>query len=157
ANEDHVVELEGPIFVVDLLVREGRIGTSAARVETASVVREGERAVLEVDAEEVRRIEREAKTERRSNCHPAHLFEARRIRAGRLTRSTTIAALLHAHERDTAVDVEVRVDEELLEQRELSAERAKGDLRGRHPTQLARLVLELRSSRAREVDRGAAV
>src|SRR5688572_17082661 len=62
-EEDHLVELEGPIFVGDLVVRERRIRRRAARVEPAAVVRERERAVLDVDADEARRVEREAEAE----------------------------------------------------------------------------------------------
>lgn len=61
-------------------------------------------------------------------------------------------------ERDTTVDVEVGVDEELLEESELAAERAEGELRRRHPAELAGLVAEgRRAGRGRKIDGGARV
>ena len=55
------------------------------------------------------------------------------------------------------MNVEVGVDEELLEESELAAEGAERDLRGRHPSHLSGLLLELRPARAGEVDGRAAV
>src|SRR5262245_1779830 len=79
--EDQLIELERPVLGVDLLIGEGRVRTRAAGVEATTVVRERERPVLDVEADEVRRIERQSETERRRYRDAIDRLEARRIRA----------------------------------------------------------------------------
>ncbi len=101
----------------------------------------GRPAVLDAERDEVARVERETQAEGRRDLRGRRQGERGGVVAG-LPADAQSARSLDADERDAARDVEVGVDEDLVEDGELAAERDERDLRRHDVRDLRRLVGE---------------
>src|SRR5690606_15331954 len=144
------------IVLVDAAVGELPVG--AALVGAGLVDGHGPAAPLDLHPEEAVEVHVEARAERGSDGHPVG---ARRLavevagadlvgRAAAVGARVEVRALLDAEEDDAGLQVEVRVDEELLEERELAAERDEVELRTGRAGGLGELVAEAGARGQRE-------
>src|SRR5690554_3428312 len=149
-----MVEPAEPIVLVDGAIRELRIRPSL--VPSRLVDGGGEAAPFDLDAEEAVDIGVEPDAERRTNSDAiAAIRLAAEIASVDVSGGLTIGcphigALLNSKEDDTGLDIEIRIDEELLEEGELTAEGDEVDLRPRRPSDLPELLREIRAARERE-------
>src|SRR5688572_2406373 len=132
--------MKASVCVADRGVGEVVVLAAARGIEAAGVPREGETTPLEAERAPLAHVEAQTQTERRRDRHTRSQLEALGAAAGA---RLTIAALLQAHEGRTAEEVQVRIDVDALEQRDLAAERHERDLRGHHPVHARELILEV--------------
>ena len=145
AEGQHLVELEVAIVGVDLLIGELRVRAATVVVEATGVPREGHAAPLEADRVPLVDVEREAQAEGGRDGYPT-LARIRRLivrLTGLASVGIALLALAHADEGGAGEEVQIGVEVDVLEQRELSTEGDRGDLRRGDPVDCADLLLEL--------------
>src|SRR4051794_40472212 len=135
-HAEQLVELELAVLFVELVVGEATVGCATVGVEAARVPSEGESSPLEAEVDEVPHVERQAEPKGRGHCRTRNAIEIEAV-------GFAILALFQPDHRSPREEVGVGVDEDLLKDGELAAERNDRNLRRNDPIDGTKLVLEI--------------